>query len=801
MGLINQSLQELEWPALLGHFSALCRSAPGKDQGLNWAPAETKEEAILLLNATDEAIGLEEFSPATELDSLTDLSSLIERVRLESVLSAKEILEILHLLSTSRANKTRINDYFAQITKGPYLTKTETQLLANTNLEKAIQHVIDEDSNVRDSASQELRALRARERKLHSEAKEKLDAIVQSAFREGVIQDRFSDFRDGRYLIPVKREFRTSIEGTIADSSSSKATVFIEPAALRHINDQIRQAQVEIEEEIYRLLRELSLKISPEAKPLEMAYTALIDLDLSLARARLATHFLHFRGAKKPEFSDDLELEGLYHPLLSFVIAKDKLVRNTITLDRGSRVLLISGPNTGGKTVILKATGLTSIMARAGFFIPCSGSARIPFFTKVLAHIGDSQNIELSLSSFSGSVAHLKQILETADSNTLILIDEILHETDPDEAAALAKSILLELREKNAFVVVTTHLNGLKMAEGDIFQNASMEFDQQSLSPTYRLRFGVPGSSHALDISTRLGLSKTIVDRARGFLKKDHHQYEELVNSLAEKERLLSEAKEKISDEQDTVAALKNSLEQQLHLLTEERKKWRKDAEERLSERIHEVSSSVKKTLDEFKGRIKDIGEKHRFIESAKQVAKQTTAAFEPLREEFQLQSPKEQASENTDAALWKVGAQVWVRSLKTEATLQSEPTDKNKPAEVLIGKMKMRVPWHELKMLSKEIQEKPKKAALVSLEGRTSIAPELRLIGKTVEDAEAELSLYLDQASRSDRKIVRIVHGHGTGALKRAVREFLQRGGYNLKYRPGEASEGGDGCTVVEFE
>ncbi len=797
MGLINQSLQELEWPQLLSHFSALCRSTPAKLTADTWLPAENVVEARDLLNATEEAIGLEESHSLSALEGLVDLRPLIERIRMQSVLSAKELLETAQLLQTSRTVKGTFGEYFAKTPRGPFLARLESTISENQNIEKRIFSVVDEEGNVRDQASELLRTLRGRDRKLHSEAREKIDAIVQQAFRDGLIQDRFSDFREGRYVIPVKREFRNKITGNVADSSSSKATVYIEPTAIRAINDRLRQNQVEIEEEVYRILREISLQLAPEAPLLQQSFDSLIELDLALARARLAIRFAEFRGARKPEFSEELELEGAYHPLLSFVMDADRVVRNSLRLDSKSRVLLISGPNTGGKTVLLKTIGLSSLMARGGFFLSCSSTARIPFFPQVLARIGDSQSIELSLSSFSGSVAHLKQMIETADPRTLILIDEILHETDPDEAAALAKAVLLEFRERGSFVVVTTHLNGLKMAEGDLFQNASMEFDEKTLSPTYRLRFGVPGSSHALDIAARLGLSGKIVERARGFLKSGHQQYERVVASLKERELVLKQETDALTAEKDNISALRGSLEQQLHLLNQERTRWRTEAEEKLTERVREVSQSIQRMVDEFKAKIKDVSEKHQFTQAAKEVTKVAEQAFKSVREEFELKSPKDGES-SAPVSNWKIGALVYVKSLKTDGILQTDRQDK--PAEVLIGKMKMRVPWHELKFKSESV-EAPKRAAVVSQEGRPSIPAELNIIGKTVEDAEQELAVYLDRASRSDRKIVRIVHGHGSGALKRAVREFLQRSDYAVKYRPGERSEGGDGCTVVEFE
>jgi DNA mismatch repair protein MutS2 len=642
--------------------------------------------------------------------------------------------------------------------------------------------------------------LRDQERKLHSEARDRVDAILQQAFRDGYLQEKFFDFRDGRYLIPVKSEFKNRVSGFVVESSATRATVFMEPAAVRDVNDRIKQTQLLIEEEVYRILLELSSRLHPHGEEFRQAYELSVAIDLSLARGAFARRYASIRGVSRPEFADHFHLDGLYHPLLGFVLKPEQVVRNTFTLGPQKKVLIISGPNTGGKTVLLKAVGLCSLMARSGFFLPCAGEARLPFFRRELAQIGDAQNLELSLSSYSGSVLHLKEILGSSAQGSLVLVDEILHATDPDEATALSRAILSHLQRQGAFAIVTTHLNGLKVSGEDAFESASMEFDPERLSPTYRLRMGVPGSSRALEIALKLGLDRGLVQEAQSYLSREKVEEQSAVDQLEARERELLATKEELQSVKEDLEAEKNRLGSLNAELEAHKKRFRSEALEKLRDQQQAAVQEVEKLISAYKKKLRSVEEKHSAAleaqadsERVRDHFKEVQAALDEIAPPVRSEAPK------PAAAYLRQNEAVWVRSMNNDGVLLSDPAQCSKPAEVMIGTMRLRVPWDQLE---------PKAGAkpIVSRGSATPVsdAPEvpfeIHLIGKTVDEASDLLEAYMDRAARSGRASVRIVHGHGSGALRKAVREFLRKAPYEVKFRPGTSQEGGEGCTVVEF-
>jgi DNA mismatch repair protein MutS2 len=800
----GSDLQSLEWQSLLRHYSSHCLGAPAKEAALLLEPAASAEGAEDLLTLTAEGLSALELDNFAFLSPLEDLTQVLERLLRSSVLDGKDLLLLARAASISGdLRKILLNAAAAPKIPRLHVLGTSIPLLAQKA--EPVLRAIDENGQVRDSASPALRSLRDQERKYHSDAREKIENILQASHREGYLQDKFFDFRDGRYLIPVKSEFKNKVEGFVVESSATRATVFMEPAALRGINDKIKQAQLLIEEEIYRILVELSQKLHPHGLEFKAAYELTVQLDLTIARASFARSYGSLLGVSRPRFADHFLLEELYHPLLGFVIEPDKVIRNDFRLGPERRVLVISGPNTGGKTVLLKAVGLCSLMARSGFYLPCAGKAEIPFFGNVLAQIGDSQNLELSLSSFSGSVRHLREMLENARRGSLVLIDEILHATDPDEATALSRAILTELQKRGSFAIVTTHLNGLKSAGEGNFESASMEFDLNQLSPTYRLRIGVPGSSRALEIAQKLGLETQIVDAARGFLSAGKLAEQNAVDQLESRERELEAARQELRQVTSTLDSEREqfarlNVELELH-----KKRFRVEALEKIKEPQREALAQVERLISDYKKKLNSVDEKHAAALEAQGQTESVRESFRKIERALDEVVPPAPMpifiplrAENKGPE-FKINQPVRVLSMGNEGTLLSDPANRAKPAEVQVGIMRVKVPWDQLE--PKEVAAPKAGSRQVHLTREdSSLAPEIHLLGKTVDEAMDALGSYMDRASRSGKPFVRIVHGHGSGALRKAVRDFLKKSKYEMKFRAGAPNEGGEGCTVVEF-
>jgi DNA mismatch repair protein MutS2 len=442
-------------------------------------------------------------------------------------------------------------------------------------------------------------------------------------------------------------------------------------------------------------------------------------------------------------------------------------------------------------------------MARAGFYLPCDGRAALPFFDNVLAQIGDSQNLELSLSSFSGSVRHLKEMLEGARKGSLVLIDEILHATDPDEATALSRAILGELQNRGAYAVVTTHLNGLKSTGEGAFESASMEFDPNKLSPTYRLRMGVPGSSRALEIAQKLGLNLSVIEKARSFLSRDKIREQTAVDQLESKERELENAKNELQSVKNTLESEREQFQKLNSDLEQSKKRFRSEALEKIREQQREALLQVEKLVAIYKKKLRSVDEKHGAALEAQADTEKVRESFRNIEKSLDEMAPasfpKPLDQVKSAPAAFQINQPVRVLSMGNEGVLLSDPSNRTKPAEVMVGIMRIKVAWDQLEPKEGAPPKAGSKQVYLSHED-TSLPGEIHLLGKTVDEAMDLLGSYMDRAARSGRSSVRIVHGHGSGALKKAVREFLRKASYEMKFRSGTAQEGGEGCTVVEF-
>jgi DNA mismatch repair protein MutS2 len=798
----GENLHTLEWPILLKQYSAHCASAPAKLLALQVIPENTLTLAQEKLNETREAFELLKDFRVGFVSALEEMDKPLDRCKKSAVLDGKELIFFAKLIEISTELQSEIAAQSKTLSI-PRLVAFSNQLTDHKKLAEKIRAAIDPLGTVKDSASPLLRSLREQERKLHIEAKEKLEQVLQQAFREGRLQDKYYDFRDGRYLIPVKSEHKSKVPGLVVESSATKATVFMEPAAVRACNDEIKQTQLFIEEEVYRILSEISASLFPHALSLEQNYKIVLQLDLIFARALFAHELSNIRGASLPTFSNYFSLEGIYHPLLGFVLPPEKVIRNYFQLGPQKKILIISGPNTGGKTILLKAVGIASLMAQSGFYIASAGESILPFFDDVLAQIGDSQSLELSLSSFSGSILQLKSILESRSRAPLILIDEILHATDPDEATALSRSILEALEERGGFAIVTTHLNGLKVGGNPSFESASMEFDLDSLSPTYRLRIGVPGSSRALEIAGKLGLDPQLLSRAKNYLDSSKISHQESLDQLEIQEKNLRDTQEKALASEQKLELERIRFSDLNEALLKEKGNFRKEAAEKFKEQQKLALNELDLIISEYRKKLHSIEEKHRAAVESKEQTEKIRSLYQEAISEIASTLPEAPPKPQDSLEILsppsplKINGKVKITSINQEGVLLSDPIHRGKNAEVQVGNVRMRIPWDQLEGRS---QPKSTTQGKTYIDQEIGVASEINLIGKNVDEARDLVMNYLDRAFRSGKPWVRLVHGHGSGALKRMVREILEKSPYETKFRPGMSNEGGDGCTIVEF-
>lgn len=803
MNLAQRTLQAIEWPQFLEQYSLCCHSAPAKAIARSITPAEKRKVAETKILQTREALKLLKEQTFDFLGGLVDVTDILQRLRKASVLSGEDFCRILELLHISEEINDRLNKGAGR--KFTEIERHSRNIKPLDSIKTAIMKAIADDGSVKSSASSNLKQLINRQKKLHAQIQEKLQGILNSAARDGAVQDTYFDLRDGRYVIPVIRDQKQKVPGLVYESSASEATLFVEPRAVRELNDDIKQVSIEIEEEIFRILRALTDRIRPQVSELETNFHELVAIDLILGRAIMARKYEAIGQISEPIFANYFSLSRFYHPLLAFILKKDDIVTTDIRLSKEQKTLVISGPNTGGKTVILKAMGLTSALSKSGFYIPAASGSTLPWFDKLLVYIDDEQSIEKSLSSFSSSIVATREILAEADRNTLVLIDEIFSSTDPEEAVALAVAVLRELETIGATSVVTTHLSGLKAAPAENLQftNGCMEFNNETLLPTYKLRLGIPGRSRAIETAQRYGMPRHVLDYARELIDPEVLKIEALLTRIEEKERLLDEERQQFERKQEEFGTEYSAFRMQKEKFERERSGYREKLHEEMKTVERKAMQELEETIAEYREKLKKAQFQPEEFARTKKVIQQTKKSFKAAAPAPEIKKlSEEQVASNR--LLLKKSSTVFLHNLQKEGVLLSEPSSSAKEADVQIGIMKIKVPWHYIEPAKKLSQPVSKTVQPVVSSGRqVSVQdefcePELVLLGLHKDEVYEKVTNYLDRALRSGRPSVRIVHGVGSGVLKKAVLEILKKGPYNLSYRPAEKGEGGDGCTVV---
>jgi DNA mismatch repair protein MutS2 len=831
----DRTLRSLEWERLLAYLAEQAESPAGQNLALAIKPATGRALVSLLLDETEEALHLVQSNQSLALTGLVDVGSVLTRLGAGSTLSALELFNCKEVLKISQRVKSSLALLEQEIF--PRMCEYLPRLVAYKDHVMQIEDAI-EGGAVKDTASAHLASLRRDRARLESQVKDELGRIIQSHSGGKVLQEPLFTVRNGRYVLPVVASMRYALDGIVHDASQSGLTIYVEPLSVMELSNKARIKDVEIEREIERILIELSDLLRPNTTAILEAFTALAELDLIFARARLAIKY----DGTKPALSEDhsFNLLAARHPLLALQNNRLKpprpVIANDVRLGGKAYTLVITGPNTGGKTVLLKLIGLTALMVRAGLLIPAKNGSSVPLFDLVCADIGDEQSLEQSLSTFS---AHLKNIVEIVDSaslkaetgtNMLVLLDEVGAGTDPVEGAALARAVLEYLEEKQAVTIATTHLGELKTIAfvDDGFVNGSFEFDEASLSPTYKLRLGVPGHSKAATIAARLGLKPELVARAKELVDVGASELEDIVAKLDKRMSELQAEREHYQSENSRLEEWQEFLSGRENELGEEREKIR-------LEYASEIESQFRETEKKLKEMIAALQREPQMIKAQK--AREELQSIKKDLGWLEGQARAKSPADKPIVAHLQLGNSVLVRSLNQIGSVQE--VLKNAAGEinqvvVSVGSMKVKVSPGELDAVSGKV----KKAMLheerakrlrgdTSYKGTSRTGPgknqkgtqtyarepvqdkylyvrtqanTLDLRGKRVEEALSLLEQFVDTCALNRITPFMVIHGHGTGAVRSVVREYLGSMRYPGEFRPGEVYEGGDGVTVVDL-
>lgn len=757
---------------------------------LDLKPVADEQMVKKMQRETTEGVILLKAGMNLPVDELPDVRKSIKRASIGGILSPGELLSIAAIMRVSRLMKKAWYD--KGLTDCTVIESIMEKIHLFSSIEERITKIVLSEEEISDDASPRLFSLRKEKKVLLQKAKEKLEFYISSPHYQKFLQEPIITVRNGRYVIPVKQEFRNSIPGVVHDQSASGMTIYVEPMPVLQINNEIRRLGIEENKEIERILKELTVKIADISEYLEETFEAIIRLDFILAKAKFS---IDIKGIE-PEFNTKgyIRIKKGRHPLL-----KGEVVPIDIYLGDDFTILVITGPNTGGKTVSLKTVGLFALMAQSGFHLPCEEGTEMSIFTSVFADIGDEQSIEQSLSTFSAHMKNIKEIVDRANSKSLVLLDELGAGTDPTEGAALAMAILDYFLKIGARVIATTHYSELKAFaySRDGMENASVEFDLETLSPTYRLSIGIPGKSNAFEIAKRLGLKREIIELGRSFLKMEDIRMEDMLQEI-ELER------KRIRYEREEIEKLKESFLHKLKDLEEEREKLRK-CEERIIEKAREKARDI---IERARKEAEGVFEKLRELEAQDtkrirdRIAEEVRKKLRKAREEYGTkEKPLVKKAKRNIAEPLKPGDTVMVESLNQQGFILSMD-EKGKNALVQIGAMKINLPVESLVKLEQEKKNDRPGAtySLLAMEKTKEVSKQIDVRGLTLEEALLKVEKYLDDASLAGLSNAVIIHGKGTGVLRKGIHDMLRTRKDIKSFRPGNMNEGGLGVTVVEF-
>ena len=787
--LFEKSIQTLELPRVLEKLAEQAVTAEGKDRCLALRPFTDADDVQRALDETTAAVNMTALRGSPSFSGVRPVRASLQRADMGGALNTRELLDIAAVLRSARSAKeygegegdrakTCIDHLFRSLT-------------TNRFLEEKITGAIVGEDEIADAASPELAAIRRHIRATASKVRDILNKLISSN-QAKYLQDAIITQRNDRFVVPVKSEHKNDVPGLVHDVSSSGSTFFIEPMGVVKANNELKELQSREEKEIERILAELSAECAQFKEDIAQDYDLLIILDVIFAKARLA---YRMRGAAPRLDEKGLYLRKARHPLLD----PNKAVSNDLMLGESFDTLVITGPNTGGKTVTLKTIGLLTMMAQCGLHIPVGDGSCVKVFSRVLSDIGDEQSIAQNLSTFSSHMVNIVGILEQADDETLILFDELGAGTDPIEGAALAAAIIESAREMGALVAATTHYAELKVYAMTTpgVENASCEFDVDSLAPTYRLLIGIPGKSNAFAISQRLGLPKEIIQKAAARIDAENVRFEDVLTQL-------DEQRQEMEREKEAAAKLRREMEETAKASREYKAQMeaqRLKAVEKAQAEARAILDEARDTADQVFKELNDMRRRQRKEEDWQRVNDERAALRHRLNEaEGKLgQRPEEPAPPPTRPA--KAGDTVELVKMGTQATVLA--VNKDGSLQLQAGILKITAKQDEVRVVEGESIKSAKKVVQRAEHKLRSLgaSPEVDLRGMMTDEAIGALDLFLDNAVLGKLNEVRIIHGKGTGAVRKAVRDHLKRSRYVKSFRPGRYGEGEDGVTIAELK
>lgn len=790
----QKALTSLEYYKIIDRLTEKASSPMGRELCRRLLPSANIEEIRLMQVQTRDALTRLFQKGSVSFGGVKDVRSSLKRLEIGSALGIQEILSICALLeNTSRVKAYSRND--RSDAPSDSLDAMFQQLSPLTPLSAEIRRCILSEDEISDDASPALRQIRRNMKITNDRIHTQLSGLVSGSART-YLQDAVITMRNGRYCIPVKAEYKGQVPGMIHDQSSTGSTLFIEPMAVVKLNNDMRELELQEEKEIEVILADLSQQIAMEQEAIALDFTLMVQLDFIFARAALAMEM----NGTEPIFNEEgrVLLKKARHPL----IPKKQVVPIDIRLGDSFDLLIITGPNTGGKTVSLKTVGLLTLMGQAGLHIPALDRSELSLFHEIYADIGDEQSIEQSLSTFSSHMTNIVSFLEKADSRSLVLFDELGAGTDPTEGAALAISILSYLHEKGVRTMATTHYSELKVYALSTpgVENACCEFNVETLRPTYRLLIGIPGKSNAFAISSKLGLSDDIIQRAREQISEQDESFEDVLSSLEENRVTLENERLEIQKYKQEIQDLKSQLETRQEKLEAQRDKILKKANEEAHKVLEEAKEYADQTMKLFHKFQKNNVDTSAVERERQELRRRMNKAESKMAEKNKPQKP----SKELTAKDIHPGDSVKVLSMNLKGTVGSRPDSKGY-LFVQMGIIRSKVHLSDLELVDEPVITTPSLqktgAGKIRMSKSSSISTEINLLGRTVDEAIAELDKYLDDAYIAHLKSVRVVHGKGTGALRKGIHDYLRRQKHVASFRLGEFGEGDAGVTIVEFK
>lgn len=787
--IAERALKTLEYDKVRQQVASYCTCSIGKSAIEELVPQTDFDKVVQLLEEMDEGLSILRVKGNVPMGGIFDVRPSARRAQIGGMLAAIELMEISSTIRASRILRNFIEDLEAdEVIEIPHFIAKKEAIPVLTGLQHEINNCIDDNGAVLDSASQTLRSIRQSLRAEEGKVRSKLESLIRGSNAAKMLSDTLVTIRNDRFVIPVKQEYRHHYGGIVHDQSSSGQTLFIEPDSVVQANNEIHRLKMKEQAEIERILLALSAMVQEVASDLFNLVKVLGDIDVILAKGKYG----QANKCTMPKMNKDgyIRLVRARHPLLPIEIA----IPNDIEFGKEITAIVITGPNTGGKTVTLKTVGLCTLMAQAGLPVPALDGSELAVFEQLFADIGDEQSIEQSLSTFSSHMVNIVDILQTFDHESLVLFDELGAGTDPQEGAALAISILDEVHGRGARVMATTHYPELKAYGYNRpgVANASVEFDIETLSPTYRLLIGVPGRSNAFEISSRLGLPESIIDRAKGFTGTDRHEVESMIASLEETRRQSEDDAERSHALLVESETLRKELQDKLQAYEERKEALDKKAKEKARKIVDEAKREAEAIITELREMRKNadqVVKEHELIEARKRLEEAT-----PLEDNKVL---KKAAQVKARAQNLVVGDEVKVLSYGQRGTLLEKVS--NTEWVVQMGILKMKIADSDLEYI------KPEKETVLRTAGvknrNSHVKLELDLRGERYEDAILRTEKYIDDALLANYGRVSIIHGVGTGALRQGIQSYLKKHKRVKSFRFGEAGEGGLGVTVVELK